>query len=76
MTGLCDEFGISRTTGYKIVDRYQVGGVTGLTDRSRRPLRPTCNPLVPCLSSRILAWMSASAAHGSSCAEVSGVPFR
>jgi hypothetical protein len=31
MTDLCHEFGISRKTGYKIVDRYQQCGVQGLT---------------------------------------------
>ena len=39
MAVLCDEFGISRKTGYKIYDRYQEVGVRGLTDRSRRPHR-------------------------------------
>jgi hypothetical protein len=39
MTELCREFGISRKTGYKILDRYQDCGVPGLTDRSRRPYR-------------------------------------
>ena len=39
MTALCDEFGISRKTGYKIFQRYQQIGVQGLTDRSRRPYR-------------------------------------
>jgi len=37
MAELCREFGISRKTGYKIFDRYQVCGVQGLTDRSPRP---------------------------------------
>ena len=37
MSELCQEFGISRKTGYKIFDRYQECGVRGLTDRSRRP---------------------------------------
>ena len=37
MTALCEEFGISRKTGYKIFQRYQQIGVRGLTDRSRRP---------------------------------------
>jgi putative transposase len=37
MSELCQEFGISRKTGYKIFDRYQDYGVQGLTDRSRRP---------------------------------------
>ncbi len=39
MARLCAEFGISRKTGYKIVDRYRHTGVRGLTDRSRRPYR-------------------------------------
>jgi putative transposase len=39
MAELCREFGISRKTGYKIVDRYQACGIHGLTDRSRRPYR-------------------------------------
>jgi putative transposase len=39
MTALCEEFGISRKTGYKIFERYQQIGVLGLSDRSRRPCR-------------------------------------
>ena len=39
MAALCDEFGISRKTGYKIYMRYKDFGVHGLTDRSRRPHR-------------------------------------
>src|SRR6186997_1553036 len=39
MAALCEEFGISRKTGYKIFQRYQTVGVHGLTDRSRRPYR-------------------------------------
>ena len=39
MAVLCEEFGISRKTGYKIYQRYQQTGVRGLTDRSRRPYR-------------------------------------
>ena len=36
MTELVAQYGISRKTGDKWVDRYEVDGVTGLTDRSRR----------------------------------------
>jgi transposase InsO family protein len=36
---LCREFGISRKTGHKIVDRYKEVGLEGLSDRSRRPYR-------------------------------------
>jgi putative transposase len=39
MTTVCEDFGISRKTGYKIFQRYQDTGVRGLTDRSRRPHR-------------------------------------
>ena len=39
MAGLCQEFGISRKTGYKIYDRYKDHGALGLNDRSRRPYR-------------------------------------
>ena len=39
MAPLCREFGISRKTGYKIFDRYKDCGLSGLTDRSRRPYR-------------------------------------
>ena len=39
MAVLCEEFGISRKTGYKIYQRYKEIGAKGLTDRSRRPHR-------------------------------------
>jgi putative transposase len=39
MTALCEEFGISRKTGYKIYERYRTNGLQGLADRSRRPQR-------------------------------------
>jgi putative transposase len=39
MSQLCEEFAISRKTGYKILRRYRDCGVEGLTDRSRRPYR-------------------------------------
>jgi putative transposase len=39
MAVVCDEFGISRKTGYKIYQRYKDIGTRGLTDRSRRPNR-------------------------------------
>lgn len=39
MAQLCREFGISRKTGYKILERYEECGVEGLTDRTRRPVR-------------------------------------
>jgi transposase InsO family protein len=37
MTDLCEEFGISRKTGYKFWNRYQIGGPDALFDEPRRP---------------------------------------
>lgn len=34
MTDLCNEFGISRATGYKYLERYKIEGMDGLKDRS------------------------------------------
>lgn len=39
MAPLCREFGITRRTGYKIWERYQQDGNTGLYNRSRAPHR-------------------------------------
>jgi transposase len=41
MTDVCREFGVSRKTGYKILDRYKAHGLEALSDRSRRPLEAT-----------------------------------
>ena len=37
MAELCREYGISRKTGYKWVNRFDEGGIAALTDMSRRP---------------------------------------
>lgn len=37
MSALCREFGISRKTGYKWSERYEVDGLEGLKEFSRRP---------------------------------------
>src|SRR5580704_17398661 len=37
MASLCREFGISRKTGYKFLDRYKEYGAKGLDDLRRRP---------------------------------------
>ena len=34
---LCEEFQISRPTGYEWLRRYQAGGITRVGERSRRP---------------------------------------
>src|SRR5208283_4341928 len=39
IAALCREFGISRVTGHKIIDRYRESGMEAFTDRSRRPYR-------------------------------------
>jgi putative transposase len=39
VAALAREFGISRKTAYKIIERYHDTGLQGLTDRSRRPYR-------------------------------------
>ncbi|HLY52148.1 MAG TPA: IS481 family transposase [Steroidobacteraceae bacterium] len=37
MSRVCEEFGISRTIGYKWLERYVAEGLDGLKDRSRAP---------------------------------------
>ena len=37
MTDLCQEYGISRKTGYKFLERFRSVGTEGLFDRSRAP---------------------------------------
>lgn len=39
MTALCEEFGVSRKTGYKWLNRYQEAGAGGLAERSHAPHR-------------------------------------
>ena len=39
MSDVRRSFGISRKTGYKILQRYREEGVEALCDRSRRPVR-------------------------------------
>ena len=39
MAALCEEYGISRKTGYKWVARYRRDGLEGLVGRSRAPRR-------------------------------------
>jgi transposase len=38
-TALCQEFGISRPTGYLWLSRYRHEGLVGIAERSRRPAR-------------------------------------
>jgi transposase InsO family protein len=39
LTALCEEFGISRPTGYLWWKRYEEAGLAGIAERSRRPQR-------------------------------------
>jgi transposase InsO family protein len=39
LSGLCAQYGVSRKTGYKWIERYRSTGLTGLTEPSCRPLR-------------------------------------
>ena len=39
LTELCEQFGISRKTGYKHLERYAADGLKGLHERSHRPHR-------------------------------------
>lgn len=37
VTELCAQYGISRKTGYKWIERFEQAGIDGLNERSRRP---------------------------------------
>jgi len=37
ITELCNVFGISRVTGYRLIDRYEKMGIEGLLEQSRKP---------------------------------------
>jgi putative transposase len=37
MTALCEEYGVSRKTGYKWLNRFRAEGATGLAEHSRAP---------------------------------------
>jgi transposase InsO family protein len=52
--GLCRQFKISPTTGYKWLRRYQQLGLSGLADRSRRP-RSSPNKTSPEMEKRVLS---------------------
>jgi transposase InsO family protein len=45
-TALCEHFGISRKTGYKWVERYNLAGMEGLAEQSRRRREQVCTPFV------------------------------
>lgn len=39
ISSLCEQFGISRKTGHKCLERYQQGGTEALVERGHRPRR-------------------------------------
>jgi transposase len=43
---LCTEFGISRPTGYRWLERYRLQGVSGIAEQSRRPHRSPAQTVV------------------------------
>jgi transposase len=46
-SALCEEFGISRPTGYLWLSRYEQDGLSGITERSRRPRQSGADVNVP-----------------------------
>jgi transposase InsO family protein len=63
VSALCGEFGIGRTCGHKLLERYRRDGPAGLEERSRRPLgSPRRTP--PALEAAVLAVRQAHPAWG------------
>jgi transposase InsO family protein len=54
LAALCRRFGISRSNGYKWIERYLAQGRAGLADRSRRPDRSP-NRAAPAIEAAVLA---------------------
>lgn len=63
-TELCERFGVSRKTGYKLLERYRAAGVDGLRDRSRAPWTQP-NQVSPELEAAILRARKAHPTWGS-----------
>jgi transposase InsO family protein len=63
MRALCRRFGISPTTGYKLLRRWRAEGAAGLADRSRRP-RASPRQTAPAIEAAILALRAAHPAWG------------
>lgn len=55
MTELCADYGISRKSGYKWVERYEAIGPAGLCDQSRRP-RHSPHATAPPLVQQLVDW--------------------
>ena len=64
MTELCEQFGVSRKTGYKLLRRYESHGIDGQRDRSCAPARHS-NQLSAGLEGAILRARKAHPTSGS-----------
>jgi len=64
MPDLCAQFGVSRKTGHKLLERYEAHGIDGLRDRSRAPATHP-NQLSPQLEAAILRARKAHPTWGS-----------
>jgi len=58
IAALCREFTVSRKTGYKWLKRFAQGGLSGLEERSRRPLSCNGSPFCAYLGLRGLSGLS------------------
>lgn len=63
MAELCRAHGISRKTGYKWLGRYRAGGIEGLAERSRAPVRRP-GTIAPEVAERLLAERAAHPTWG------------
>jgi transposase InsO family protein len=54
LSALCRQFGISRPTGYRWLERHQAQGVTGLVEHSRRPITSP-GQTAPTIEAQVLA---------------------
>ena len=61
MTHVCEEFGISRKTGYKLWNRYQAEGAVGLEEKSRAPHRKV--RLTPILVEKAILGLKKEKSH-------------
>ena len=69
MQQLCEEFQISRPTGYQWLRRYQGGGMAGVVEKSRRPHH---SPETDAGGDRAAGHRTAPAAAGLGSAEAAG----
>ena len=56
MRALCQEFAISRPTGYEWLRRYRRGGIAGVVEKSRRP-RNSPRQTASALEAKLPRWL-------------------